>query len=229
MRLFDSCLFLSLDLCFSLSVSLSPSTCRWRAVAKDLGLVQSYFKMGDPWRMNELKFALPAQQSWVMLQAFLRPPMRVILVDWLVEVHAEFRLAPKTLFLGVAYLDRLLLSRPHIERHLFQLYGLTCLWIASKFEDVMTNPIADLVWICDDAYSRAQFELCEVEVLVVRRRGRWMCVRFHLCECVYVSRANAHTSDRHWTGAWLRSPRAASLKSCWPCRRLRDCSPWSCT
>lgn len=32
-------------------------TPRWRNVAKDLALVQSYFRIGDPWRMNELKVA----------------------------------------------------------------------------------------------------------------------------------------------------------------------------
>ena len=82
-------------------------------------------------------------------------------------MHLEFRLAPKTLHLAVSYLDRLLVSRPAIPRSRFQLFGLTCLWVASKFEDVMTNSIQDLVWICDDAYTRQDFEEAERELLAL--------------------------------------------------------------
>ncbi len=148
--------------------------CRtWRAVAKDPAVVRSYFDIGDPQRANERYYSglsqpADAGRGWLALQPSLRFDMRAILVGWLTEVHHEFRLSPKTLFLAVGFLDRLLLVRPNIARSRFQLYGLTCLWVASKFEDVTSNSIQDLVWICDDAYSRQDFEAAEQELLLVR-------------------------------------------------------------
>ncbi|CAI6921525.1 ANM_collapsed_G0058540.mRNA.1.CDS.1 [Saccharomyces cerevisiae] len=37
---------------------------------------------------------------------YLRPSMRTILVDWLVEVHEKFQCYPKTLFLSINLMDR---------------------------------------------------------------------------------------------------------------------------
>jgi hypothetical protein len=133
-------------------------------------------QLGDPWKDNEKFYhalARPVSEhvGWLAVQPALRAEMRVILVAWLTEVHHEFHLNPKTLFLAISYLDRLLLARPAIPRSMFQLYGLTCLWIASKFEDVYTNSIQDLVWICDDAYTRIDFEMAEQEILRVSFRN----------------------------------------------------------
>ena len=130
------------------------------------------FQVGDPWKKNEKFYSELARPDnhhvgWLAIQPTLRAAMREILGGWLTEVHHEFHLSPKSLFLAVSYLDRLLLSRAAIPRSRFQLYGLTCLWIASKFEDVFTNSIQDLVWICDDAYSRFDFEAAEQEILKV--------------------------------------------------------------
>jgi hypothetical protein len=134
--------------------------------------LRNAFQINDPWKDNEkvyeqLARPVNAKVGWLAVQPSLRADMRSILVGWLTEVHHEFHLSAKTLFLSVSYLDRLLLARGAISRTRFQLYGLTCLWIASKFEDVYTNSIQDLVWICDDAYARADFEQTEQEILKV--------------------------------------------------------------
>lgn len=38
----------------------------------------------------------------------IRPTMRAILIDWMVEVHLRFKLLQETLYLTVAVLDRFL-------------------------------------------------------------------------------------------------------------------------
>jgi hypothetical protein len=58
---------------------------------------------------------------------------RLVLVDWLVEVVDEFKLAQGTLFLAVNLVDRYLSRRP-VPRAALQLLGVTALWLASKFE-----------------------------------------------------------------------------------------------
>jgi hypothetical protein len=59
-----------------------------------------------------------------------------MLVDWLVEVVDEFQLSQETLFLAVALLDRFLSLKPVLCCQL-QLLGVTCLWVAAKFEEVL--------------------------------------------------------------------------------------------
>ena len=41
----------------------------------------------------------------------IRPSMRTILIDWMVEVHGRFKLLQETLYLTVATMDRFLQVR----------------------------------------------------------------------------------------------------------------------
>lgn len=41
----------------------------------------------------------------------IRPTMRTILIDWMVEVHGRFKLLQETLYLTVATMDRFLQVR----------------------------------------------------------------------------------------------------------------------
>jgi cyclin A len=59
--------------------------------------------------------------------------MRMILVDWMVEVAEEYKLASETLYLAVNYLDRYL-SKRLIQRGNLQLVGMVCMLIAGEFE-----------------------------------------------------------------------------------------------
>nr|GLL16829.1 cyclin-A2-2-like [Ipomoea trifida] len=66
------------------------------------------------------------------LQRDITEGMRGILIDWLVEVCEEYRLAPDTLYLTVNLIDRFL-SENYIEKRKLQLLGVTCMLIASRF------------------------------------------------------------------------------------------------
>lgn len=57
--------------------------------------------------------------------------MRVILVDWMVEVVQEYKLRTETLHLAVNYLDRFLSSIAYLKRNKLQLAGTAALLIAS--------------------------------------------------------------------------------------------------
>ena len=57
--------------------------------------------------------------------------MRVILVDWLVEVVQEYKLRSETLHLAVNYLDRFLSCTTNVKRGKLQLVGTAALLIAS--------------------------------------------------------------------------------------------------
>lgn len=61
--------------------------------------------------------------------------MRAILINWMGEVAENFYFKRITLHIAVAYLDKYLyLTKADINRSQFQLLGITCLFLASKFE-----------------------------------------------------------------------------------------------
>ena len=59
------------------------------------------------------------------------------MVDWMFEVINAFKMSEQTFFLSVQYLDRFLgtSSRKHDVSEL-HLIGITCMFIASKYEDI---------------------------------------------------------------------------------------------
>ncbi|KAF7503372.1 hypothetical protein GJ744_003936 [Endocarpon pusillum] len=78
--------------------------------------------------------------------------MRGVLVDWLIEVHTRFRLLPETLFLAVNIVDRFLSSKV-VPLDKFQLVGVTAMFIASKYEEVLSPHIGNFVHVADNGFS----------------------------------------------------------------------------
>lgn len=78
--------------------------------------------------------------------------MRAVLVDWLIEVHTRFRLLPETLFLAVNIVDRFLSSKV-VPLDKFQLVGITAMFIASKYEEVLSPHIGNFVHVADDRFT----------------------------------------------------------------------------
>jgi G2/mitotic-specific cyclin 2 len=78
--------------------------------------------------------------------------MRGVLVDWLIEVHTRFRLLPETLFLAVNIVDRFLSSKV-VPLDKFQLVGVTAMFIASKYEEVLSPHIGNFVHVADNGFT----------------------------------------------------------------------------
>jgi len=123
----------------------------------------------------------------------IRPSMRTILIDWLVEVHGRFKLLQETLYLAVATMDRYLQSEPSVVRQELQLVGITCLFIASKFEECYCPDIQDFVYITDKAYSVKDILRAECRILKVLdfKLGRPLPLHF-LRRC---TKAGSHVYD----------------------------------
>merc|ERR1719253_1774158 len=94
----------------------------------------------------------------------VKEKMRAILVDWLVEVHSKFKLMPETLYLTIELLDRYLAKSP-VRRVKLQQVGVTCLFIASKYEEIHPPEIRDLVYITDRSSAREDIIETEIEIL----------------------------------------------------------------
>uniref|UniRef100_A0A6C0BNN7 Uncharacterized protein n=1 Tax=viral metagenome TaxID=1070528 RepID=A0A6C0BNN7_9ZZZZ len=91
--------------------------------------------------------------------------MRLILVDWMIDVCEEYRLITATLFTSVSMVDRMLASNVEINSKTLQLVGCTCMMIASKFHDLHPAAADDFVYVSDHAFDR--WALLEMEQRVL--------------------------------------------------------------
>ncbi|KAK1575121.1 hypothetical protein Q3G72_002822 [Acer saccharum] len=95
----------------------------------------------------------PLPGNYMSIQTDITPPMRGILINWLIEVHFKFELMQETLYLMVTLLDRYL-SQVQIKKNEMQLVGLTALLLASKYEDFWHPRIKDLISVSAESYTR---------------------------------------------------------------------------
>ncbi len=90
--------------------------------------------------------------------------MRSILIDWLIDVHLKFHLLPETLYITINLIDNYL-SQTQISRKKLQLVGITCLFIADKYEEIYPPELKDHVDITDQAYSKEDILNMEIDIL----------------------------------------------------------------
>lgn len=90
--------------------------------------------------------------------------MRGILIDWLIDVHKKFRLRDHTLFIAVNLIDRSL-EKFYVKKSNFQLLGITCLFIASKYEEIYPPAMSEYTYVCADAYKDRDLLDMEAQIL----------------------------------------------------------------
>lgn len=91
--------------------------------------------------------------------------MRLILIDWLIEVSEELQLSPETLYITVNLIDRFL-SKMCVLRAKLQLVGAAALLVAAKYEEIYPPGANDLIYYTDDCYTLQQ--LLRMEDLLLR-------------------------------------------------------------
>jgi hypothetical protein len=97
---------------------------------------------------------------------FVNGKMRGVLVDWLIEVHSQFKLLQETLYMTVYVIDKFLQTEGYsIRRNKLQLVGVTAMFIASKVEEMYAPEINDFVYITDNAYSAGEIRQMELRIL----------------------------------------------------------------
>ncbi|XP_024970951.1 cyclin-A2-1 [Cynara cardunculus var. scolymus] len=106
----------------------------------------------------------PRSDFMETVQRDVTQSMRGVLVDWLVEVCEEYKMVPDTLYLTV-YLIDLFLSQHYIEQQKLQLLGITCMLIASKYEEICSPSVEEFCFITDSTYTKS--EVLKMESLVL--------------------------------------------------------------
>lgn len=113
-------------------------------------------------RLLEKSYAVKARY---MEGYLIRPTMRTILVDWLVDVHGRFKMLQETLYLSISIMDAFLQLDSTINRRELQLVGLTAMLIAAKFEETWAPEINDFVYMSDKAYTSKDVLTMECRML----------------------------------------------------------------
>ena len=100
------------------------------------------------------------------LQPELEWYMLPFLVDFMIEVHSQFRMSPYTLHLAINLINRYVSKRVVFKKH-YQLVGCAALWIAAKFEDAKDKvpTVRELRSMCVSAYEEDMFVQMEGHVL----------------------------------------------------------------
>lgn len=114
--------------------------------------------------LRDLEMETLPNPDYIDHQPDLEWKMRGILVDWLIEVHTRFRLLPETLFLAVNIIDRFL-SAEVVALDRLQLVGVAAMFIASKYEEVLSPHVANFSHVADETFSDKEILDAERHIL----------------------------------------------------------------
>lgn len=79
--------------------------------------------------------------------------MRQTLVDWLLQVHLRYHMLPETLWIAVNIVDRFLTKRI-VSVLKLQLVGVTAMFIAAKYEEILAPSVDEFVYMTENGYTR---------------------------------------------------------------------------
>ncbi len=83
----------------------------------------------------------------------------------MVDVHSSFELREQTLFLALAYLNEYT-AITDVTRQDYQLVGVACLWIASKYEEIYPPRMTAFTQVTDCSYSASELKAMEGRILL---------------------------------------------------------------
>lgn len=87
--------------------------------------------------------------KYMEFQEHLSWTKRDMLNDWLIEVHQKFQLLPETFYLAINLIDRFL-SAKIVQLDKLQLVGITCMFLASKYEEVMSPHVSNFSYLAQE-------------------------------------------------------------------------------
>ncbi|KAK0568505.1 B-type cyclin [Tilletia horrida] len=80
--------------------------------------------------------------------------MRATLIDWLMQIHVRYHMLPETLWIAINLADRFLSVRV-VSLAKLQLVGVTAMFIAAKYEEILAPTVDDLVRLMTNSgYTR---------------------------------------------------------------------------
>lgn len=81
--------------------------------------------------------------------------MRQTLVDWLLQVHLRWHMLPETLWIAINIVDRFL-TRRVVSLVKLQLVGVTAMFIAAKYEEILAPSVDEFVFMTENGYTKEE-------------------------------------------------------------------------
>ncbi|GAA6004671.1 cyclin family protein [Rhodotorula paludigena] len=103
--------------------------------------------------MSELEEASMPNPRYMDHQSEIEWSMRTTLIDWLLQVHMRYHMLPETLWIAINIIDRFLSNRV-VSLVKFQLVGVTAMFIAAKYEEIMAPSVEEFVYMTEGGYTR---------------------------------------------------------------------------
>lgn len=131
---------------------------------KSVSYVPEYVSEINKYQYERQKVLMP--RDYISSQKEINKQQRAVLVDWMIEVSEDCKLHSETLFISVNILDRYL-SVEQITKEKFQLLGITCLFVASKYEENRKEhmPLDSAASYCLWIYSTEEIIQMERKIL----------------------------------------------------------------
>ena len=114
--------------------------------------------------LRDLEESTMPNPDYMHRQQHLEWHLRGVLVDWLIEVHTRFHLLPETIFLAVNIIDRFLSNRI-VQLDKLQLVGIAAMFIASKYEEVLSPHVQNFRHVADDGFTEDEILTAERFIL----------------------------------------------------------------
>jgi hypothetical protein len=104
--------------------------------------------------------------DYISQQTEIEWSMRTTLIDWLLQVHLRYHMLPETLWIATNIIDRFL-SKRVVSLVKLQLVGITAMFVAAKYEEIMAPSVDEFVQMTDNGYSRDEILKGEKIILQV--------------------------------------------------------------
>ncbi|RDX57574.1 hypothetical protein OH76DRAFT_1334656 [Lentinus brumalis] len=105
--------------------------------------------------MQELEEDVMPSPEYMDGQSEINWHMRQTLVDWLLQVHLRYHMLPETLWIAVNIVDRFL-SKRVVSLLKLQLVGVTAMFIAAKYEEILAPSVEEFVFMTERGYSKEE-------------------------------------------------------------------------
>ena len=114
--------------------------------------------------LKDMEVSTMPNPDYMDHQTHIEWHLRGVLVDWLIEVHTRFHLLPETIFLAINIIDRFLSARV-VDLEKLQLVGITAMFIASKYEEVLSPHVQNFKHVADDGFTEEEILKAERFIL----------------------------------------------------------------
>ncbi|EJU04667.1 hypothetical protein DACRYDRAFT_47339 [Dacryopinax primogenitus] len=105
--------------------------------------------------MNELEASVMPSANYMDAQTEIEWSMRTTLVDWLLQVHLRYHMLPETLWIAINIVDRFLSARV-VSLIKLQLVGVTAMFVAAKYEEILPPSVDEFVFMTENGYTKEE-------------------------------------------------------------------------